>query len=184
LALAAERRWRDVTLADIADRAGLSLAQLHQAYHSKAAILGAFVDRVDAAMLAGTAADAKDEPVRDRLLDALLRRIEYLAAHKRAIASIACDAGSGPGTALCMGARLVRSMAWTLESAGVGPRGPMGRLRVKALAAIYVSGLWIWLRDDDPELNRTMAHLDRRLVQAERLAQLCGRFAHTGAHVD
>src|SRR5262249_31082561 len=134
----------------------------------------AFVDRVDEAMLAGTAPDAADEPVRDRLVDALLRRIEILTPHKEAIASIA-RGPQPPGMALFMGCRLLRSMAWTLESAGVGPRGLVGRLRVKALAAIYVSGLYLWLRDDDPDLARTMAYFDRRLTQAERLAGLCDR---------
>jgi AcrR family transcriptional regulator len=174
LALAAERRWRDVTLADIAAHAGLDLARLHEAYRSKAAILAAFVDRADAAMLAGTPPDAAEEPVRDRLLDALLRRIEILSPHKHAISSIARDIGT-PGLALCMGARLMRSMAWALESAGANPHGLSGRLRVKALAAIYLSGIWIWLRDEDPELARTMAHLDKRLTQAERLAGICER---------
>jgi AcrR family transcriptional regulator len=163
-------------LSDIAARAGLDLAGLYESYRSKMAILAAFVRRVDDAMLAGTARDAESEPVRDRLVDALLRRIEFLSPHKSAVASIARD-----GMSLCLGPLLMRSMAWTLESAGVGPSGPFGLLRTKALAAIYMSGLWVWLRDDDPDLGRTMAHLDRRLTQAERIMSLCRRVARPGS---
>ena len=53
LALAAGTAWRRVTLGDIAREAGLSLAQLHEHYPSKGAILEAYVDRVDRAMLRG-----------------------------------------------------------------------------------------------------------------------------------
>ncbi len=177
LALAAERRWGDVTMADIAAQAGMDLAALHAAYRSKAAILAAFVNRIDEAVLAGTPSEASEEPVRDRLLDALLRRLDALAPHKRAVGTILRETMATPGAALCAAPRLLRSMRWMLEAAGVGPRGPTGLLRVKALAAIYVSGLWIWLRDDDPDMARTMAHLDRRLRHAERLAGLCSRLA-------
>ena len=177
LALAAEMPWRNVTLAEIAARAGTDLATLHGMFPSKSAILGAFVDRIDAAMLAGAAPEAAEEPVRDRLIDALLRRIEALTPYKPGIASIARDTVCAPNLALCTGGRLCRSMAWTLEHAGAGPRGLIGLLRVEALAAIYASTLLVWLRGDDPDLARTMAHLDRRLTQAERLSALCGRFA-------
>jgi AcrR family transcriptional regulator len=170
LALAAEKSWREVTLSDIAARAGMDLVKLHETHRSKTAILAAFVRRVDAAMLAGTSRDAEGEPIKDRLTDALLRRVEFLTPHKAAIASIARD-----GTSLCMAPLLMRSMAWTLESAGAGPSGPFGLLRTNALAAIYLSALWIWLRDDDPDLARTMAHLDRRLTQADQVMSQCRR---------
>ncbi len=176
LALAAERRWDEVTMADIAARAGMDLAALHQAYRSRAALLAAFVDRIDTQILAGTPPEAVEEPVRDRLLDALLRRLDALGPRKRAVGSILHATAATPGAAICAAPRLLRSMRWTLEAAGAGPRGPLGMLRVKALAAIYVSTLRVWLHDDDPDMARTMAHLDRRLRQAERLAGLCDRY--------
>jgi AcrR family transcriptional regulator len=176
LALAAERRWRDVGLADIASRAGLDLAQLRASYASKPAILAEFVKRIDIAAVAGSGTETANEPVRDRLLEALLRRIEALSPHKQAVASIARDSVVVPGQVVCAAATVGRSMRWTLESAGASPRGALGILAIKTLSAIYLSGLAVWLREDDPGLSRTMAHLDRRLRQAERLAALCGRF--------
>jgi AcrR family transcriptional regulator len=181
LALAAEKRWRDVTLADIAARAGIDEPTLRRDYRSKMALLDAFVRRVDDAVSAGTPPDAADEPVRDRLLDALLRRFDALTPHKAAIASIARDTAVMPPLALLAGARVVRSMARLLEDAGIGARGPFGLMRAKALAAIYGAALCIWLRDDDPELARTTAFLDHRLNDAARLAQLCEGFGQRRA---
>jgi len=55
---------------------------------------------------------------------------------------------------------------------GIGSAGLSGRLRVKGLAAIYLGALPVWIGDDSPDQGRTMAFLDRRLKQAERLARL------------
>jgi AcrR family transcriptional regulator len=177
LALAAEKGWRQISLADIAARAGMEETALRREYRSKNAILHTFVRRIDDAVSAGTPPDAGGEPVRDRLLDALLRRFDALTPHKAAIASIARDTAFTPPLALLAGARVLRSMARMLEDAGIDARGPFGLLRVEALAAIYGAALCLWLADDDPELARTTAFLDRRLNDAARLAQLCGGFA-------
>src|SRR5690242_2194000 len=70
LELAAERGWGAVSLTDIAERAGASIADLHAVLPSKGAILDAFARRIDRATLAGVEIDAKDAgTVRDRLFD-------------------------------------------------------------------------------------------------------------------
>lgn len=167
--LAEERRWGAITLGEIAVQAKVTLAQLHNAYPSKTAIVTALMEKADAELLGGVDPAAASEPPRDRLLDVLMRRLDALAPYKRAIASILRDISFDPLAALCAAPGLLQSMAWTLEAAGIGAAGPGGRIRVKGLAAIYLSTLRIWLRDDSPDLDRTMAHLDTRLRQAERL---------------
>lgn len=174
MALAGERRWRAITLSDITAEAGVSLSQLHAVFSSKGAILRAFSDRIDAVVLAGTDDDAEGEPINDRLLDVLVRRLEALQDYKPAIGSILRDTVTDPAAALCSGPRLLRSMAWSLEAAGVGSSGLRGHIRTKGLAAIYVSTLYVWLRDDSPDLGRTLAHLDRALRRAEQLAMTIG----------
>jgi AcrR family transcriptional regulator len=174
MALAAERRWRDISLAEIADGAGVNLAQLHAVFSSKGAILRAFSDKIDATVLDGTDDDAREEPVNDRLLDVLVRRLEALQDYKRAIGSILRDTMTDPAAALCGGPGLLRSMAWSLEAAGVRSSGIAGKIRTKGLAAIYISTLYVWLRDDSDDLGPTLAHLDRALRRAERLAMTIG----------
>ncbi|NQU72381.1 MAG: TetR family transcriptional regulator [Rhodospirillales bacterium] len=184
MALAAERRWRAVTLTDIADGAGVSLSQLHAVFSSKGAILRAFSDKIDAVVLDGTDDEARDEPINDRLLDVLVRRLEALQDYKPAIRSILRDTLADPVAALCGGPRLLHSMAWSLEAAGVASSGVRGRLRTKGLAAIYLSTLYVWLRDDSPDLGRTLAHLDRALRRAERLAMTIGLAAKASPDSD
>ena len=169
--LAARLGWRHVGLADIAAESKLSLAKLYGRYRSKTDILIGFARDIDAAALAGTGKPSEDESTRDRLFDALMRRFEALGPYKDGLAAILRDGAGGPAALLCGGASLLRSMAWTLESAGVGSNGLKGRLRTKGLFVVYLSSLRVWLRDETEDLAPTMAALDKRLARAESLAQ-------------
>jgi AcrR family transcriptional regulator len=166
LALAAERGWRQVAAA-----AKLSLAELYALYPSKAAILAAFVRRIDGEVLGEGEAEG-DNP-RDRLFDVVMRRFEALKPHRAGIEAILHDAGRDPLALLCGGPRLLRSMAWMLEAAGLPSHGLGGRLRAKGLAVVYLATMRVWLSDESEDLSRTMAALDKHLRRAEGLAGMC-----------
>ncbi|HMA15555.1 MAG: TetR family transcriptional regulator [Bacteroidota bacterium] len=166
--LAVERGWRDLSLADIAEAADVPLTHLYALFPSKQAILNGFSDRVDAAMLA-EGMDGLDTPARDRLFDVVMRRLDALQPHKEALGIILQDQLRDPLGACCGLGRLRRSMALTLEAAGVSTTGCRGILRVKGLAAIYLATLRIWLRDDSEDMARTMAYLDGQLARVDAL---------------
>jgi AcrR family transcriptional regulator len=167
LALAAREGWRSVSLAAIADEAGIGILQLYSIFRSKAAILDAFHRRIDAAALVGADA-AEDERPRDRLFDVIMRRFDALNAHKSAVAAIVRDAATDPLAVLCGLPALLSSMSWMLEVSGVSASGWVGRTRAKLLLGIYLSVLRVWLADDSADMTRTMAALDSRLRRAER----------------
>jgi len=171
LALAAERGWRRTSLADIAAAAELPLAELYRLYPSKGAILAAFVARIDRAMLEGGATEG--EGARDRLFEALMRRFEALGPHRAGVEAILRDCGADPLATLCGAKRLLRSMAWVLEAAGIPAQGIAGRVRAKALAGLYLATLRVWLGDESADLSRTMANLDKGLHRLERMAEIC-----------
>lgn len=174
LTLAAERGWRRVSLLDIARAAKMSLAELYQLYRSKGAIIAAFVRHVDAAALAE--GEAEGDKARDRVFDILMRRFEVLRPHKAAVEAILRDAGANPLGMLGGGPRLLRSMAWMLEAAGLASHGVRGLMRARGLALIYLATMRDWLNDDTADMSRTMAALDKRLNRVETLLGLCPTF--------
>lgn len=177
MALAAEKGWRRLTLGEIAAAAELSLAELREHVPDKAGILAALAREADRRMLAAAPmAMAEDESPRDRLFDALMARLEALVPYREGIAAVLRDGFGDPVAVLCAAPRLLRSMGWALEAAGIGAGGPIGRLRAKGLAAVYAATIRVWLRDDSGDLGRTMAALDRRLGQAEWAARFCRRW--------
>ena len=175
LALAAGTAWRRVTLADIAREAGLSLAQLHEHYPSKGAILEAYVDRVDRAMLAGIEPDLAEEPARDRLFDVVMRRFDAMAAGREGLRAIVSEALRDPCLGLWAACRLERSLVLMLEAASLGAGGLRGFVRRKGLGLIYLATLRVWLDDESEDSARTMAALNRRLARVDDLIAGLGR---------
>jgi len=170
-ALALERGWRDLSLAEIAEAAGEPLSKVYPVFSSKLAILEGFADRVDAEMLAEEG-EGLDSPARDRLFDMLMRRFDVLQPHREALGVILQGLLHDPLAACCGLGRLARSMAATLEAAGFSTTGCRGILRIKGLSAIYLSTLRVWLRDDSEDMAKTMAPLDRQLTRVDSLIGL------------
>jgi AcrR family transcriptional regulator len=170
MALLAEQRLEQVGLAEVAGRAGIKLSQLRAEFGSTLAILGAHIKEVDRAALAGIDPDIAEEPVRERLFDILMRRLEILAPHKEAVRSIMRSARRNPGLAFALNAMAVRSQHWMLEAAGISASGPRGALRAQGAALMFARVLSVWIDDEEEALDRTMAALDRGLNSAERWA--------------
>ena len=164
LRLAERQGWRRTGLGEIAAEAGLPLDEAYAACPSKLALLVRFHRRIDRAALAGTS--AADEPARDRLFDALMRRFDALAPHREALRAMLRDSMGDPVALLGLPA-LLRSMGWMLERAGVSAASWRGRFRAKLLTGLYLSVLRVFLDDDSADLARTMAALDRRLRAME-----------------
>jgi len=167
LKLASGMRWRDISMEMIADESGASLARVYDLYPSKQSLLNAFIRRTDQTVLAGHDFGDASEPVRERLLDVLMRRLDALAPYKDAVGSITRDLGRDPGSWLCAGPAFMKSMAWSLEAAGLNTSGLLGMARTKGLAVIYLSALRVWLRDETQDQSETMAYLDKNLKRAE-----------------
>lgn len=170
LDLAASQGWQRTGLADIAAKAGVTLAELRGAFPSKASILNGFIRRTDTQVLA--TGKAEGSSARDRLFDLLMRRFDALQPHRDAVSAIVRDSICDPLVPLCHGPRLLCSMTLMLEGAGLSSAGPVGMIRTKGLALIYLAALWAWLNDDSADQARTMAVLDRGLRQAEALAKV------------
>ena len=167
LKLASGMRWRDVSMEMIAEESGASLGRVYELFPSRMALLNAFIRRTDKAVLAGHDFGDASEPVRERLLDVIMRRLDALAPYKDAVASITRDLGRDPGALLCAGPAFMNSMAWSLEAAGVSASGLPGIVCTKGLAAIYLSAIRVWLRDDTQDQSETMAYIDKNLKRAE-----------------
>lgn len=169
--LAAKDGWHRITVEDIAAEAKVRPADAHKLFESKRAILTGFAERIDERSLAEP---AEDGTARDRLFELLMRRFDAFAPYRDDIARwarrpLAID----PCTLLCGGARLKKSMAATLEAAGIGIGGPLGKLRTKGLIVVYLGAARAWIDDDSSDLAHTMAALDKYLRRAEGMAELC-----------
>ncbi len=189
MALLAEKPIERIGFAEIAARAGVSLADLRGEFGSTFAILAAQVKEIDRAVLSGGDPEMAEEPPRERLFDVLMRRLDALEPHKDAVRSLARSAARNPGLAVALNGLAVRSQQWMLTAADISASGPRGMVRAQGLALLFASVLRTWVDDDDPGHSRTMASLDRALARGQRWsgflddlllipACLCGVRAH------
>ncbi|MDE0943448.1 MAG: helix-turn-helix domain containing protein [Alphaproteobacteria bacterium] len=166
--LAGVQGWRDTTMADIADAAGITLVELRQLYGSKTAILAGLIRQTDDIVLAGSGADMVEEPVRDRLFDVIMRRLDALAPYRSGIAAVARDLPRDPTALACLAAGPGRrSLQWMLEAARIQPWGLAAPLQIKGLGLVYASVLRVWLSDEGEDLSKTMAALNKALGRVE-----------------
>lgn len=182
--LAAERPWPEITLAAIAESAGVSLAELARHVSGKPDILDIFARRMDSKLLDSLAGDPVEGEAHDRLFDIMLRRFELLAPHKTAIANIVKSPADGPADWLALLASSLVTQGWMLAAADIRLSGFKGDAARLGLAKIAADTLAIWLKDDDAGLARTMAALDRKLRDGGELMKrletpiaLCSGFA-------
>ena len=171
LRLAATNGWSGLSLGQIAQEAGIGLAEFRKEFSSKADILAAYTRMVDDAVLAKVGAADAALSSRDRLFDVLMTRFELMAPQKQGLRRIASDLRSRPGEGLAQLGVAARSIYWMLAAAGIDAEGGRGALRVPGVMSIYARAFDIWLDDDDPGLARTMAALDSRLRRGERFVQ-------------
>ena len=152
----------------VAAEAGLPILRVYRAFPSKPAILAGFFRRIDEAVLAVPVEAEADERPRDRVFDLLMRRFDALGPYKAALEVLGRELPGDPCAALAAGARLLRSVRWMLEAAGIAADGIAGIIAVKLTVAAYMAAFRVWLSDDSPDLAPTMAALDRRLRGIER----------------
>jgi AcrR family transcriptional regulator len=172
LGILADKGIEQVGFAEIAQAAGVPLAQLRDEFPSTRAILAAHIKAIDRAVLAEDLSDMAEEPPRERLFDVLMRRLETLAPHREAVRSLLRSATRNPPLAVALNGLAVRSQQWMLTAAGISASGPRGMMRAQGVALLFSSVLRTWVHDDDPGLARTMAALDRALARGQRFAGL------------
>jgi AcrR family transcriptional regulator len=165
--LLAERGWERFSFAELARRAGTSLAEVYEEFPDRAALLRVLGRRLDAEMLALDLADLEGMSPRERVFELIMRRLDAMAPYKDGLRTLARKAGRDPSllaAALCNLDRLSRRL---LDAAATEDGPAMTKVARRVTEAVYLRTFSVWLDDDTPDMARTLAELDRRLQQAE-----------------
>lgn len=174
LAIAAESGWTAVTMAAVAEGAGVALGDTLLFAPTRAHLLVKFLDRLDAANLEGLTAPDGEGSARDRLFEVLMRRFDLLNQKRDAVRAVMAGVPRDPPSAAMLACRVGRSAAALLGAAGISAEGLIGFARVQGLKAVMACALRAWMNDDSADMAKTMAALDKALARAERLAGFKG----------
>jgi AcrR family transcriptional regulator len=173
--LAAEKDWRDITLAEIAHHAGVSLADARAVIACRGDVLRILRRRIDAELLASLEKEPpQGEPI-DRLFDIIMRRLELLAPYRAAVRRLLTQPVSVLAECPLLAPGALLSQRWMLAAAELERPGVEGCMKTLGLELVWLKTLRAWVEDDDPGLAKTMATLDGALRRGERwLKRLAG----------
>lgn len=168
MGLIADEGWRRFSFAALGRRSGVPLDRVYAVFPSRRAIIRALGARADSAMLASAVPDLMEQPVKDRLFELLMSRLDALKPYKDGVRVLVSAARRDPAIGLAASCNAERTIAWAMDAAGLERRGVRGFATSRALGVVALQVGRIWLDDDADDLPKTMAELDKRLAQIER----------------
>ncbi len=168
---AEEGAWRTVTMAGLAQRAGVVREEAEARFPHPEDVLDTFARQIDERV-----ADALDEEdvaeasPRERLLEALMCRWDFLAERRAAIRGFGAAAQRCPASAIRTFRRVHRSMGNLLDCTSLAGTELERSFRAAALAWIWIRlcRRW-WLVDGVQEAEAAYAMLDRELGRLQSL---------------
>jgi AcrR family transcriptional regulator len=170
LELADEHGWANVRLYQVAEHAGLSLAEVGALYRDQDAVANAWFARALTAVESLPANEVADRSAPERLHTAMMRWFDALAPHREVTAQM-LEAKlylSHPHHWMPMIFELSRLVHWFLDAARIASTGRARQLAEVGLTAIFLASLRVWRRDDSAGQERTRRYLFRRLNAADR----------------
>ncbi|MEL0089213.1 MAG: hypothetical protein VW714_01935 [Rhodospirillales bacterium] len=169
LELAAAKPWARVGMEEIAKAANLPLEEAYSIAPCRATLVVKVIERFDRAMLRCDDTSLSEESHRDQLFDAVMRRLEAMQPHRKALKSITMGMAAELDALFYTGIRMMSSAKWMLRVSGISADGPLGFVRAKALLVVYAITLRTFIQDDSDDLATTMSVLDKNLKLAGRL---------------
>ncbi len=162
--------WQGLSMGRLAAEADVPAADLRARFATRLDLLLAHGKAMDRAVLAGTVGD-QGGAARDRLFDALMRRLDAMQPHREGILRLMRDMRRDPGLAAALAPHIGISMRWMLDAAEIGGRACARRLLAVGLAGVWLAAVRAWAEDDSEDLGSTMAVLDRAIDRAEQVAR-------------
>ncbi len=172
LSLAANGRWKDVTLPKLAQAAGEPVSVFYQSSLWDA--VDCVEEAFDRAIADDLSALESQQSVRDRLFDLIMRRFEAMEPHRAAVLAMEQGVERDPTLLASVHQRHVRCARWVLALAGLEADGMTGQARAQGLGVIIGQARAAWRGDDAGDYAKTMASLDKNLRRAE---EMFGRWA-------
>ena len=170
LKLAKFNSWKNISMKIISEEAKIPLSEIIKILPTKTAILIEFNRLVDKRLSENNHNNEETANSRDLLFELLMERFDILNENKEALVNIMKSiAKESPVTGIIGIISSLQSITRIMDICAIPNRGLLGKIRLKAVFAIYLKAMYCWLEDDTPGLSKTMADLDKSLTRLEVL---------------
>src|SRR5512144_336474 len=161
IALAEEVGWEDVRLRVVAERLGLSLAEISAYFRDLDAVADAWFARARQEMLRPVPPGFVGLPARQRLETLLLRWFDVTSAHRRVSVQmlVAKLWPFHPHHWAPLIFNLSRTILWLRDAAALDARSPRRELEEVGLTWLFLLTLLVWAGDESEGQARTRRFL-------------------------
>ncbi len=179
LSAAEAGEWRGLTVAQLAERANVDPDAAQALFSSADDVLDAFARQTDERVVGILdEEDFAEASPKERLLEALMCRLDVLAPRRAAVRAFGSEAQRCPRAGVRMFRRVHTSMGNVLDAADLAGSELERTLRATALAYVWLRTSRRWLlEEEDRGLDAIFAMLDQELGRLETLARCMQGFA-------
>lgn len=175
LTLIAEEGWSNFSFSKAASTSGIPLHVFHENFSSPADVMVQLFRKIDKEVLK-TIDFSEDLTPKDALFDILMARFDAAHPYKPVIKSFWESWILTPKDIPPIISQGFSSMLWVLDAAHLKSHGLKELLRLQGLSTLYLLTLRVWLKDDSPDMGKTMAFLDNGLSHLEKFASVLNAF--------
>ena len=111
----------------------------------------------------------EDSNSKDMIFEILMQRFDLLQENRKAIISISQSFKNKPLDLLFLLPQLIDSMVLMLGFAKISCKGIAGPFNIKGILIIYIATFFVWVKDENSSLEKTMTALDNYLNQAGKI---------------
>ena len=111
----------------------------------------------------------EDSSHKDMLFEILMMRFDILQSNRKAILSVLKSFKQKPQELIFLLPQLLDSIVSIIGYAKISSEGFIGQIKIKGILIIYISTFFVWIKDEDSSLEKTMTALDSYLNQAGKI---------------
>lgn len=160
LSLADVSGWASLDMAKIARKAKVKTADVHQHFDDIWDILIYVLADVEKETQ-DTVGGYLGDNWRDNVMEILMTRFDIAGRHRVAFSSLVRDIPKRPSLVRRLAPLFYGTMDRMLKEAGLSV--PFQPLAVAGFAAVYISVVHVWVKDDTRDQSKTMSAIDKRL---------------------
>ena len=103
---------------------------------------------------------------KDMIFEVLMTRFDILQLYRKAVLSIFNSFKKNPKHLLFLLPNLIESVILMLSFAKISTKGISGQLKIKGMIMIYIFSFFVWMKDENTSLEKTMTAVDEYLEKA------------------
>jgi hypothetical protein len=165
--LLASHPWRDLTLASVSRAAKMPFAQVLKIAPLRADMIAILLHETERETVRRYRPEPGQRKARDRVFDVVMSWFDVQQPRKKGLGNLYRDLARDPITLLVLRGHILRISAGFLALAEADA-GLASTLRAAGLAAVVARSIPVWL-EDDREMGKTMAQLERDLRRLDRV---------------